>query len=76
MPQCEHLGGCPFFNDAMRDMPSTSEWLKGLFCRGTYEQCARYSVLAALGPHAVPIDMFPDDRQRARQIIADVITKV
>ncbi len=69
MADCECLPACPFFNDVLTDMPATAEYLKAKFCLGDNSQCARYLVFKALGKAHVPVDLFPDHTERARQII-------
>jgi hypothetical protein len=70
MAQCERLSGCPFFNDKMTGMPQTTESFKEKYCRNRYSACARYMVLKALGAERVPIDLYPNMRGRAKEIIA------
>jgi len=69
MADCEFLGGCIFFNDQMKSMPSTSEVFKLRYCKEDYSDCARYLVRMALGKGAVPEDMFPNHIEHARQMI-------
>jgi hypothetical protein len=67
---CELLAGCLFFNDKMKDMPATSLIYKSQYCRTDKSSCARYMVYQALGRGQVPADLFPNDQDRARSIIA------
>lgn len=68
MASCEKLNACPFFNDRLSNMPSVSGLLKNTYCLGDKQECARYQVSAA--GLQVPVDLFPNDRGRARTIIA------
>ena len=70
MAQCECLTGCPFFNDRLPDMPAASKLFKQQYCRGDKESCARYKVRQELGPQAVPRDLFPNQTERAIDLIA------
>jgi hypothetical protein len=70
MADCECLGGCIFFNDKMSNKPGTSEIMKQRYCRGDNHNCARHMVLEKLGKPRVPLDLFPGDIDRARQMIA------
>ncbi len=67
--ECPKLPACIFFNDQMTDMPAVSEVLKRQFCRGLYEDCARYRVATKLGGPAVPKDLFPSDHKRADELL-------
>lgn len=71
MSDCTCLQGCPFFNDQMADMPSTSEAMKTLYCQGDNSACARYMVFLALGKGKAPSDLFPSQIDRAKQIIGN-----
>ncbi|QWV93163.1 hypothetical protein KP004_18655 [Geomonas oryzisoli] len=69
MPDCELLSGCIFFNDQMANMPSTSNVFKMMYCTDNFEACARYTVRKAAGKEAVPEDLFPNQIERAREIL-------
>jgi hypothetical protein len=66
---CEKLPTCVFFNDEMEAMPSVATLLKNQFCRGAFEECARFRVSAKLGGAAVPRDLFPNDDAKARRML-------
>jgi hypothetical protein len=70
MAECELLGGCPFFNDQMANMPGTAAGFKRSYCQGENGNCARYMVFKALGRPRVPADLFPNQEERARKVIA------
>lgn len=69
MADCERLPGCPFFNDKMEAPPATVKWMKTYYCRGDNTKCARHMVLTKLGKPAVPSDLYPNDRERAVDIL-------
>ncbi|MBU5638542.1 hypothetical protein KOM00_17580 [Geomonas sp. Red69] len=69
MPDCEVLSGCIFFNDQMANMPSTSTVFKMMYCTDNFEACARFTVRREAGKEAVPEDLFPNQIDRARQIL-------
>jgi hypothetical protein len=71
MAQCELLAGCIFFNDKMANYPSTAEFLKKKHCLSDPETCARLMIVKAVGRPHVPGDLFPNDVERARKIIAE-----
>jgi len=69
MAECPLLPTCPFFNDMMANMPAMSEGMKKTFCRQAFLECARYMTCTTLGREQVPADMFPNEPDRARDII-------
>lgn len=69
--ECECLPGCPFFHDRMKNMPTASELLRQRFCKGDWASCARWMVFQSLGREAVPVDLFPDQADRARAILGE-----
>ncbi len=70
MAECESLSECPFFGDQMQDMPATAEIYKARYCRGEKDKCARYMVKTELGGGHVPSDLFPNQAERAADIIS------
>lgn len=73
MADCECLAGCPFFNDRMEDMPSMAHIFKNRYCHGDNFSCARYMVFKELGKENVPVDLFPNQQDRAQDIIAAAV---
>lgn len=69
MAGCELIEGCIFFNDKMQNMPATANILKSKYCQGDFLSCARYMVFKVLGRPKVPPDLFPQQADRAEQII-------
>ena len=67
---CPNLKHCPFFNDHLSGMPAVSGYLKNQFCKASYKACARYLIFEALGSEYVPGDLFPNEPQRAQEIIS------
>jgi hypothetical protein len=70
MADCECLPGCLFFNNKMSDMPVTAERLKNHYCKGDNTECARHMIAVTKGKAAVPIDMFPQNIDRAKAMLA------
>ena len=69
MSQCELTATCIFFNDQMANMPSTAAVYKKLYCEKDFENCGRYQVFKAIGRENVPKDLFPNQGDRAKEII-------
>jgi methyl-accepting chemotaxis protein len=70
MTDCARLAKCPFFNDRMAGMPAMAEMYKRQYCRGVFGDCARFIVADAWGPEKVPSDLFPNQADRARSLLA------
>lgn len=69
MAKCELIETCIFFNDKMANMPSTATVFKNIYCEKDFDGCARYVIVKALGRGSVPADLFPNQIDRAREII-------
>ena len=69
MANCEFLEKCSFFNDKMKNMPSTADMVKEMYCQLHYKECARYMIFVALGKEKLPSNLFPNDRVKARVIL-------
>ena len=50
-------------------MPITAQYLKKTYCTGDPLQCARYVICKALGKDKVPLELFPEELDKARRII-------
>lgn len=74
MSDCPMISRCPFFHDRMAGMVAMASVMKMVYCRGSNLNCARWAVCSALGPSGVPADLFPNEIERARNILdaADV----
>ncbi|MCM2358763.1 MAG: hypothetical protein NDI77_11485 [Geobacteraceae bacterium] len=70
MSDCELLEKCIFFNDKMANMPATAQVIKIKYCTGDSLGCARYVVCKALGREKVPADLFPNQLEKANEVIA------
>ena len=68
MAFCEKLNSCLFFTGQMANMPAVSDLMKESYCKGDRTRCARYQVSVA--GLTVPSDLFPNDVERARQLIS------
>ena len=69
MVECPKLSGCPFFTNKLAHMPATAEMAKKDYCLGEYATCARFMVATALSSPSVPEDLYPNQTERAQQII-------
>jgi hypothetical protein len=73
MVECECLAACPFFNDKMERIPATAEMYKKNYCKGDFENCARYMVFKVLGKPAVPANLYPNQKQKAIEILSGAV---
>ena len=69
MADCECMPACLFFNDKMANTPATADMLKKRFCMGDKNECARYMVRSALGKEKVPVDLYPNQKEKALHLI-------
>lgn len=69
MADCEKLEKCSFFKK-FAHLPKTIAALVETYCRGDKLKCARYAV-ASKGSQP-PDDLFPNEMERAEEIIADL----
>jgi len=52
-------------------MPTVAEMMKKRYCHGDYGSCARQLIFQSLGKGHAPVDLAPNDIQRAHRIIRD-----
>jgi len=71
MSECSLIKGCMFFNDKMETKPSLASVYKKNYCKGSYEDCARYMVATTIGRGEVPLNMFPNMKEKAEEIISN-----
>ncbi len=67
--RCEYLEQCLFYNDKMPMGQGIGSIFKKKYCEGNRDICARYLLLNALGPSAVPNILYPNMLDTAREII-------
>jgi hypothetical protein len=53
----------------MANMPSTTVLIKKKYCLGNNLFCARFMVASKLGKEKVPQDLYPEDIDRAEEIL-------
>lgn len=70
MAECECLPKCPFFHDKMSGMPDLASLMKKKYCLGDASGCARHIVFEAKGKGSVPANLFPNQVDKAKQIIS------
>ena len=70
MADCEFLAECPFFNDKMAKMPRSASVMKETYCKGDFTRCARHRIATTLGRDKMPLDLWPQDGQKAEAALA------
>jgi len=71
MAECVCLPKCPFFFDKMSNMPAMADMYKTKYCPTDNSDCARYAIFRKMGSGSVPADMYPNDRERAQEFLAE-----
>lgn len=69
MANCKILNICPFFNNKMGMEALAADFYKKKFCQGDYSSCARYTLYTTLSNNEVPLDLYPNELERAINII-------
>lgn len=71
MATCDQIDTCRFFKEAMVTMPTVAEMMKKKYCHGDFDACARKLVFRTLGEGHTPVDLAPNDLQRAEAIVRE-----
>ncbi|RII31623.1 MAG: hypothetical protein CXR30_02075 [Geobacter sp.] len=66
---CEILACCQFFNDKMKDMPNTAEYIKKKHCLGDFESCVRYRIYKEFGGDKIPLYLYPEDTEEVSKVL-------
>jgi len=68
MDTCIHHNRCVFFNGPAAATKST----KQQYCMNHYADCARFMTFQHIAPDKIPIDLLPNQRVRAAQLISNI----
>lgn len=71
MPTCEFLDECTMYSRRLKMTPAVEEVYRKKYCLESHTECVRYIILNALGEAALPHDLLPSDKKRARVILAE-----
>ncbi len=69
MEPCEYTSICPFYAGTLSGRDDAEE-LKRNYCLANALRCARFIIYQALGPERVPADLYPDEKAKAYEVIA------
>ncbi len=75
MAMCEKFEKCPFYQGKLVIDTGIGPMLKKKFCEGDKTECARYMVATTIGPEYVTNLLFPNMKEKAEQLIAEVKNK-
>ncbi len=71
MGECELINECPFFNGNIAGDEGKIAEMKDKYCRKNNLNCARYMIVTAVGREAVPMELTPDEKTKAYEIISE-----
>ncbi|GAQ26015.1 hypothetical protein [Tepidanaerobacter syntrophicus] len=69
--KCEKINNCPFYQQKMPIDSGLGAIYRRNYCETDKTKCARFMVASTLGPSYVPIDLYPNMVDRAKQIISE-----
>lgn len=69
MAECKNFSHCRFFSENFKNSPSTASMIQNNYCKGKFEDCARYMVYEKLGESHVPGDLSPSEKERVLDIL-------
>ena len=67
---CEIFNECHFFKSEMKNS-FVADAFKQRYCKINKEMCARYMIKEAYGQDKVPLDLYPNEYDRALNFIKD-----
>ena len=68
MSDCKYLTGCSFYKENLEGSVFSSH-LKNTYCKDDFLNCSRLLLRHLAGKERVPSEMFPNDKDRAIEII-------
>ena len=71
MGECEYVELCHFFNDQLEGDHSQIDKMKETYCKHNNLNCARFMVVCTLGKEFLLPDLFPHEKIRAYELIAE-----
>jgi hypothetical protein len=72
MAECECLPGCGFYHDRMPIDSGIGLIYKKKYCLGDNTDCARHIVFMTFGKGTVPSNLYPNQTDRAKKILAGI----
>lgn len=67
---CKYAANCPVFTAALGPLPHIGLRYRKAYCRGGWDECARFAVAEAVGRAGVPAGLLPNESQTARELVA------
>ncbi len=75
MAECENFQHCGFISDRLVKRPQLASLLKRNYCNKDSSKCARFLVLKKLGAAGVPDALFPNQMDKAVELLASPAEK-
>jgi hypothetical protein len=66
---CELLPCCQFFNDNMKSLPKSVEYIKNKVCLDDYGSCSRYRIYKGLSGDSITSYLDPTDAEEVRKVM-------
>ncbi|MBN1671381.1 MAG: hypothetical protein JXR37_10125 [Kiritimatiellae bacterium] len=70
MKRCEFFATCRFANGGLPCDAALGAVYRKHYCEGDYPQCARYLVYSQLGRETLIPELYPNQHDQARKILA------
>ncbi|RII29050.1 MAG: hypothetical protein CXR31_04050 [Geobacter sp.] len=67
---CELLACCQFFNDNMKNLPKTAEYIKEKLCFADFASCIRFRIYKEFDGVNIPPGLDPLDVEEVEKVIA------
>lgn len=66
---CELLPCCQFFNDNMKSLPKSAEYIKNKLCFDDYGSCNRYRIYKGVSAGSITSYLDPTDAEEVRKVM-------
>ncbi|MHB1341258.1 MAG: hypothetical protein ACYCX5_05785 [Coriobacteriia bacterium] len=70
---CDFTSYCPVFTSTLAQAPHISLRYRQHYCLGEWKACARWALASAVGSERVPVDLLPNQHERADDYLIGVI---
>lgn len=66
---CSLLTCCRLFNDNLKNMPHSEEYIKKKLCFGDYSLCKRFQFFQEFGENDSPASLYPYDTEELKKML-------
>lgn len=67
---CKYAATCPVFTTALGPLPHVGLRYRRAYCRGGWNECARYAVAASRGCASVPVELLPNGPDPLMELVS------